>query len=221
MTALPAHRRLAAQHGLLPPNVEASGTRGAILETALRLIAERGYGGTSVRDIAVATGMQPATLYAHFPSKEHVLLELCRVGHEEYQRCIRDALLSCGADPREQIVAFVSAHVSFHAEYSMLAVICNYELHMLSAQLGASVFQMRKQGEESMVAIVQRGVDQGLFKVPHVWLAAAMIGSAGLRVASWYTPQFELPAEQVGEIYWRQALRILGVPDDWEPAAKS
>lgn len=217
MTALPAHRRLAAEHGLLPSTDSASGTRGAILDTALRLIAERGYGGTSVRDIAVATGVQPATLYTHFPSKEHVLLELCRVGHEEYQRRIRDALLACGADPREQIVAFVRAHVAFHAEYSMLAVICNYELHMLSAELGAPVFQMRKHGEENIVAIVQRGVDQGVFKVAHAWLAAAMIGSAGLRVASWYTPQFELPAEQVGEIYWRQALRILGVPDTWSP----
>jgi len=217
LSNLPSHRRLAAETSLLPPGAISGGSRGAILDTALRLIAERGYGGTSVRDIAAASGVQPATLYAHFPSKEHVLLELCRIGHEEYLRQIRDALLGSLPDPREQIVIFVRAHVGFHAAYSMLAVLCNSELHMLSAQLGAPVFQLRKQGEDNITAIVQRGIDQGLFKVPHVWLATAMIGGAGVRVANWYTPQFELPAEQVAEIYARQSLRILGVAENWKP----
>jgi AcrR family transcriptional regulator len=220
MATLPAHRRLAAEHSLLPPGVAPGGTRGVILDTALRLIAERGFGGTSVRDIALAAGVQPATLYAHFPSKEHVLLELCRIGHEEYLGEIRDALLASLPDPREQIVRFVRANVLFHTEFSMLAVVCNSELHMLSPELGAPVFQMRRQGEENMTTIIQRGVDQGLFKVPHVWLAAAMIGGSGLRVANWYTPQFDVDAAQVATIYARQALRILGVPDEWNPAER-
>lgn len=215
MSAQPSHRRLAAEHGLLPPNEASSGTRAQILDTALRLIAERGYGGTSVRDIAAASGVQPATMYAHFASKEHVLLELCRIGHEEYVGCIRKGLLESSADPRQQVAAFMRAHVGFHAEYSMLAVVCNSELHMLSGQLGAPVFQLRKQGEEQITAIIQRGVEQGIFKVPHVWLATAMIGGAGLRVANWYTPQFELSATDVAEVYVSYALRLLGVPDDW------
>lgn len=218
MSAVPSHRRLAAEETLFPLMAASGGARAPILDAALRLIAERGYGGTSVRDIAAAAGVQPATLYAHFPSKEHVLLELCRVGHEEYLKALRDSMLASAADPRHQITAFMRAHVGFHATYSMLAVLCNSEMHMLSPELGAPVFQLRKQGEALIAAVVQRGADQGVFKVPQLWLATAMIGGAGLRVANWYTPQFELSADEVGEVYARFALRVLGVPDSWKLA---
>ncbi|HUP92459.1 MAG TPA: TetR/AcrR family transcriptional regulator [Solimonas sp.] len=210
-----AHRRLAAQ--LTPlPELAGAGSRRVILDAALRLFAERGYGGASVRDLAALSGLQPASLYAHFPSKEHVLAELCRLGHEEFVRGLRAALLDCGPDPRHQVAAYMRAHVSFHAEYSMLAVICNSELHMLSAPMAAPSLALRKQGEDLLTSIIRRGQEHALFDVPHVWLSAAMVGGAGLRVANWYTPEFELGADEVGQVYARFAWRILGVAEDWE-----
>jgi AcrR family transcriptional regulator len=44
--------------------------RATIREAALRLFAERGYAGTSVRDIASAAGVSPALLFHHYGSKE-------------------------------------------------------------------------------------------------------------------------------------------------------
>jgi AcrR family transcriptional regulator len=46
-----------------------------LLDQAMRLFAERGYGATSVADIQQAVGMQPGSgaLYKHFPSKEALL----------------------------------------------------------------------------------------------------------------------------------------------------
>lgn len=204
------HRRLMAQKTLLPPNAVGSESRAVILDRALRLFAERGFGGTSVRDIAAAAGVQPASMYSHFPSKEHVLAEICRVGHDEFLRQVRDALLGSKPDPREQITAYVHAHVRFHAEYSMLAVVCNSELHMLGAELAAPILALRKNGEEIMVTVIRRGVELGVFKVPHLWLSAAMIGGPALRLAHWYSPDFEVPAERIGDIYAEYALRILG-----------
>lgn len=52
------------------------GTRGRILEAAARLFAERGYAGTSVRDIARELGIANPSLYYHFKSKEDILTEL-------------------------------------------------------------------------------------------------------------------------------------------------
>jgi AcrR family transcriptional regulator len=42
----------------------------AILKKAVALIAERGYSGVSMRQLANAVGMSPATLYHHFPDKQ-------------------------------------------------------------------------------------------------------------------------------------------------------
>lgn len=46
-----------------------------LLDHAMRLFAERGYGATSVADIQQAAGMTPGSgaLYKHFPSKEALL----------------------------------------------------------------------------------------------------------------------------------------------------
>ncbi|WP_051466089.1 TetR/AcrR family transcriptional regulator [Pseudofrankia saprophytica] len=59
-----------------PPDVasgRATDTRGRILDAAVSLFGERGYAGTSVRDIAERLGLTKAALYYHFPSKETIL----------------------------------------------------------------------------------------------------------------------------------------------------
>lgn len=43
-----------------------------ILEAALRLFLENGYGATSMKRIGEAAGVAPNTLYARFPSKEEL-----------------------------------------------------------------------------------------------------------------------------------------------------
>ncbi|MCL2156351.1 MAG: TetR/AcrR family transcriptional regulator [Leptospirales bacterium] len=48
-------------------------TKQKILICAVDLFASKGYTETSVRDIAMAVGIKPASLYNHFSSKEDIL----------------------------------------------------------------------------------------------------------------------------------------------------
>jgi AcrR family transcriptional regulator len=50
------------------------GQRQNILDTALSLMAQRGVAGTSMRDLASATGLNVASLYHYFPSKQDLLV---------------------------------------------------------------------------------------------------------------------------------------------------
>jgi AcrR family transcriptional regulator len=52
--------------------------------TAVRLIAEKGYEATTLRDIAASAGVSPGLLYRYFPSKRAVVLELYDVLSREY-----------------------------------------------------------------------------------------------------------------------------------------
>ena len=53
-----------------PRNADGQRTRQAILDAALVLFAEKGYFGTSLRDVAGAVGVRESALYNYFPGKE-------------------------------------------------------------------------------------------------------------------------------------------------------
>jgi AcrR family transcriptional regulator len=61
-----------------PSGLSAQGAaaRDRLYATALRLIAERGYEATTLRDIATDAGVSVGLLYRYFPSKQAVILAL-------------------------------------------------------------------------------------------------------------------------------------------------
>ena len=52
-----------------------SNTKSRIIDTALRMFATEGYDKVSMREIASAVGIKAGSIYAHFESKEQILLE--------------------------------------------------------------------------------------------------------------------------------------------------
>ena len=56
--------------------------RERILRAALRLFTAQGFRGASLAAIAARVGLSEAGLLHHFPSKEHLLLELLDLRHE-------------------------------------------------------------------------------------------------------------------------------------------
>ncbi|MDP9141991.1 MAG: TetR/AcrR family transcriptional regulator [Pseudomonadota bacterium] len=208
---LSSHRRLASVANLLPPGATPEGSRGVILGEALRLFAEHGYGGSSIRDIAELVGIKGATMYSHYPSKAHVLAELIRIGHDEHHRQMRNAVLEAGTEPKQQLIALVRAHVRAHAEYPMLAVVSNAEMHALPEEFAAASLAIRRQSEMLLLEVIERGVKLGVFNVPDVQLALPAIGAMGLRVAHWYTPEIGKTPEQVADVFAEFACRVVGV----------
>ena len=53
-----------------PRNADGQRTRQAILDAALDLFAQKGFFGTSLRDVAKAVGVRESALYNYFPSKD-------------------------------------------------------------------------------------------------------------------------------------------------------
>jgi AcrR family transcriptional regulator len=53
-------------------------TREKILGTALKLFSERGYLGTTTKEIATLAGITETTLFRHFPSKEVIFEEVLK-----------------------------------------------------------------------------------------------------------------------------------------------
>jgi AcrR family transcriptional regulator len=55
---------------------EGEATRRTLYTTAIRLIGEKGYEATTLREVATRSGVSPGLLYRYFPSKRSVVLAL-------------------------------------------------------------------------------------------------------------------------------------------------
>lgn len=88
--------------------------RDLILDTAARLFRAQGYAATSLRTIAAACGMQAASLYHHFGSKDEIVGEVLRIGVERVADEVRAAVavLPADADARTLLHTAVRAHLS-------------------------------------------------------------------------------------------------------------
>lgn len=65
-----------------PKNADGQRTRQAILDAALDLFAEKGFFGTSLRDVATAVGVRESALYNYFPGKD-ALFDAILAAHQD------------------------------------------------------------------------------------------------------------------------------------------
>lgn len=58
---------------VVDPRIER--TRAVVLETAIQIVAERGFAGASIDSISQRSGVARSTIYRHWPSRMELLLE--------------------------------------------------------------------------------------------------------------------------------------------------
>lgn len=84
--------------------------RTQLLRASARLFREKGYDGTSVRDIAQATGMQSGSWVYHFATKQDILAAVMDEGLVDALVRI-EAIAAQALPPREKFAQLVRAHL--------------------------------------------------------------------------------------------------------------
>lgn len=100
------------------------GHREALLDGARRCLLERGYAGTTARDLVAASGTNLASIGYHFGSKEALLIEAMQQCFDEYNEQIAQiAFADPSATPLQQVQASWEALVSTFDQYRPLMVV--------------------------------------------------------------------------------------------------
>ena len=110
-------REKAQQQGLTQEE-RSERSRAQILEASLKLFSHRGYGATSVRDIAEAANVSKGNVYHHFPDKETIFRALldqyfCAISRPDFpfnqalaNGTFPDNLDELGRATRETVMAY-------------------------------------------------------------------------------------------------------------------
>ena len=102
--------RIAARHAGGFERAEAGGARVRLLAVAVREFARRGFARTSIRDIARAAGIQPASVYHHFASKDDLFVAAHSAGMREVTH-LMEVAPARARDPWERLEIAFTVHI--------------------------------------------------------------------------------------------------------------
>lgn len=170
-----------------------------IRTAATDLMFERGYHGTSLRDIAHAVGVQTASLYYHFPSKQSVLMDIMTRTMDGLITGARTAM--AGLDtPGERLVAGIRHHVLFHADNRKAAHICDTEVRALEPIERAQVVAWRDEYSGMLRSAIVDGQREGIFRQAHPSVVVSALGTMLSFVPTWYDPNGPLKVDEIADI---------------------
>src|SRR3954466_12613839 len=85
-----------------------------IHEAALTLFNDRGYTGTTVRELAEACDLTAGAIYNHYASKEALLFAIVDRVHDEADAILSETLRTARRAPAAQLEALAAAFTAFH-----------------------------------------------------------------------------------------------------------
>ncbi|MFF0814785.1 TetR/AcrR family transcriptional regulator [Rhodococcus sp. NPDC003318] len=181
-----------------------------VINAAVRTWVEKGYHGTSVRDLAAAAGVSVGTLYNHVGSKHDLLVLIMNRVMDGLVTRTEDVLFRAGTDPAERLRAIVGVHVEAHAARPYESMLGNTELRSLEPAALALVVSKRDAQQRMFDRVVADGVDRGSFTTTDPVNASRFVVSACTAVATWFRPGGSMSAADVVDRYQRIALDAVG-----------
>ena len=188
---------------------ELDGVARDLLNSAVRCFATSGYHATTTRDVSTGAGLSPAAMYVHFPSKELVLYEIIRTGHERALQEIRDPSIESAPAAADGLRLLVSRYTAWHARHHVAARVAQYELAGLAPEHYAEVMEIRHATNDVFRRAVSRGVEDESFARVDVLPVVRGMLSLSIDLVRWYRLEDADSPEHLGALYGDLALKMV------------
>lgn len=176
------------------------GTGQRIVEAAATLFYEKGYHGTTMREVAAAVDIKAGSLYNHYPGKQDLLFQIAYGTMEELLEGGR-AAIAPHTEARDQLRALIVRHVTYHAERRFQARVADEQLHALEPDRREAVLRIRDSYTDLFKHILEAGRTAHGWNVPNVSAITFAIGGMCTFVDTWYRENGALGADEIGAMY--------------------
>lgn len=170
-------------------------SREDVIRAAGRLFAERGYHGTSMRDMGRELGLHGSSLYSHITSKEDLLVDVVARGADLFEASARQALTAPGG-PRTRLRKLIAGHVAVVLDNLDVARTFLNEARALDESRRAAVIAARDRYEQAFRSVLEEGRRDGTFHPStDPRMAAILVLSMLNAIDRWYRPDGPLDRE--------------------------
>ena len=146
-------------------------------DTALALIAEKGFKGTTMRDIAEALDFDVANAYNYIASKQSLLETFLFGISQEFHTGI-DQVLRSGEKPETQLGAAISQHVRLAIDKPNVVSLLVNEWRHLKDEARSQFISERDAYEQKLQQIIEAGMKSGKFNCSDAKMTTHLVLSA-------------------------------------------
>lgn len=172
--------------------------RQLILDEAAKLFKLKGFGGTSMRDLAGEVGMEAASMYNHIKSKDEILEHLCFHVSNTYITQLAEVEHMAGTNG-DKLKALLRRHINLMLEDGAAVSVANNDWKYLTDGKLEQFKAARKQYEKGFAALIENGIAAGEFQPVNASVALFTILSAVRWVELWYRPGRGVTAQELEE----------------------
>lgn len=179
--------------------VSTRNTRDDVVRAAGRLFAERGYHGTSMRDLGKELGLLGSSLYSHVSSKQDLLVQVVEEGAALFDAAAQKALAAEGT-AADRLKALIAGHVDVVVDNIEVARTFLNEAKMLDPDHRSRIVSARDRYEQAFRDTISEGVADGSFGADvDPKTASIFILSILNALERWYDPSGPLDREALVE----------------------
>jgi AcrR family transcriptional regulator len=177
-------------------------SRDDVIAAAGRLFGERGYHGTSMRDLGTELGLLGSSLYSHVTSKEDLLVDVVERGAALFEQAAARATAD-GASGADRLRALIAGHVDVVVDHLDEVRTFLNEARFLDGAHRRRIVAARDAYEAEFRAAIQAGFDDGSLD----WevdpkLGGIMVLSILNALERWYDPAGPLDRAALVERVW-------------------
>ena len=190
----------------------------ALLDGASKLFAVKGFGGTTLWEIARTARVGRTTLYHYFASKEELLVALFEDQTTRSYEDLRDIGARTDLSPRQKLVEAVTNMAMRVLEQPMRFRVVERDEASLPNELLKEQRITKRKAFDELTAIIESGIVAGQFRSVDAQLSSLTIFGMCNWPAWWFNPNGAKSAQEVAALIADFALLALsredGLPKD-------